>query len=179
MCAFRLKQTTLECPERLAATLTPTLTPDILTIQHSSTYETGLSDHHHMITTFMRAHLVRLQPKRIMYRSYKNFNESLFLEDIQNTGFYCDSEDPNMFYESLVQKFKKIVDKHAPFKQKTLRDNQAPFMNKNLRKAIYTRSRLKNNFNKKPTSAATISHVKPPLVWRRRASTGTNLLEIY
>ena len=45
--------------------------------QHSSTYETGLSDHHHMITTFMRAHLVRLQPKRITYRSYKNFTESL------------------------------------------------------------------------------------------------------
>ena len=30
--------------------------------------ETGLSDHHHMITTFMRSHLVRLQPKQISYR---------------------------------------------------------------------------------------------------------------
>ena len=87
----------------------------------------------------MGAHLVRLQPKRIMYRSYKNFNESLFLEDIQNTDFNCD-------IESFVQKFKKIVDKHAPLKQKTLLGNQAPFMNKNLRKAICTRSRLKNNF---------------------------------
>ena len=44
-----------------------------------------------------------------------------------------------------------IIDKHAPLKQKTLRGNEAPFMNKNLRKAIYTRSRLKNRYNKNPT----------------------------
>ena len=118
--------------------------------QHSLTYETGLSDHHHMIITFMRAHLVRLQPKMVTYRSYKRFTESLFLKDIQNTNFDCDSEYPNIFYESLVQKFKKIVDKHAPLKQKTLRGNQAPFMNKHLRKAIYTRSRLKTTSIKIP-----------------------------
>ena len=37
--------------------------------QHSLTYETGISNHHHMITTVMRSHLVRLQHKQISYRS--------------------------------------------------------------------------------------------------------------
>ena len=50
----------------------------------------------------MRARLARLQPKTETYRSYKNFTESLFLEDIQNTDCDCDSDDPNIFYESLV-----------------------------------------------------------------------------
>ena len=36
--------------------------------QHSLTYETGLSDHDHMTPTFMRTHLVRLQPKRILQK---------------------------------------------------------------------------------------------------------------
>ena len=37
------------------------------------------------------------------------------------------------------------------FKKKVVRGNQAPFVNKEMRKAIYTRSRLKNNFWKKST----------------------------
>ena len=108
----------------------------------------------------MRSHLVGLQPKQITYRSYKNLDESLFLKDVQNLDFSCDSENPNVFYESLVQKFQKIIDKHAPPKQKTVRGNQAPFMNKTLRKAIYTRSRFKNNLNKNPTDDNKIKYKK-------------------
>ena len=119
--------------------------------QHTLTCETGLSDHHHMITTFLRSHLVRLKPKKIFYRSYKRFDESMFLEDVKNVNFVCDTEDPDLNYENLINGFCSIIDKHAPLKQKTLRGNEAPFMNKNLRKAIYTRSRLKNRYNKNPT----------------------------
>ena len=119
--------------------------------QHTLTCETGLSDHHHMITTFLRLHLVRLKPKKIFYRSYKRFDESMFLEDVKNVNFVCDTEDPDLNYENLINGFCSIIDKHAPLKQKTLRGNEAPFMNKNLRKAIYTRSRLKNRYNKNPT----------------------------
>ena len=32
-----------------------------------------------------------------------------------------------------------------------LRSNQAPFSTKELRKEIYTRSKLKNNYNRNPT----------------------------
>ena len=33
----------------------------------------------------------------------------------------------------------------------TLRGNQAPFLPKDLRKEIYTRSKLKNKYNRSPT----------------------------
>ena len=52
------------------------------------------------------------------------------------------------------------MEEHAPLKQKTLRGNQAPFMNKNLRKSIYTRSRLKNNFNKNSTNENKVRYKK-------------------
>ena len=40
---------------------------------------------------------------------------------------------------------------HAPLKKKTLRGNQAPFLSKEPRKEIYTRSKLKNKYNRNPT----------------------------
>ena len=93
-------------------------------------------------------HLVRLQPKKIFYRKYKFFDETAFLADVEAENFDCNTDDPELNYENISQVFRTIIDKHAPLKQKTLRGNEAPFMNKELRKAIYTRSRLKNKYNK-------------------------------
>ncbi|XP_057296307.1 uncharacterized protein LOC130625272 [Hydractinia symbiolongicarpus] len=118
---------------------------------NSKSFETGLSDHHHMISTFMKTFLVRLKSKEISYRCFKKFDEQVFLEEVRSTDFCCDNIDPNESYENLVLKFRNIIDKHAPIKIKLVRGNEAPFMNKKLRKAIYTRSRLKNNFNKNRT----------------------------
>ena len=43
------------------------------------------------------------------------------------------------------------MEKHAPLKKKIVRGNHAPCITKDLRKAIYTRSRLKNKFLKNPS----------------------------
>ena len=51
-------------------------------------------------------------------------------------------------YDAFTDVFRKIVDKHAPMKTKKVRGTQAPFVTKELRKAIMTRSRLKNKYNK-------------------------------
>ncbi|XP_057293820.1 uncharacterized protein LOC130622382 [Hydractinia symbiolongicarpus] len=118
---------------------------------NSKSFETGLSDHQHMISTFMKTFLVRLKSKEISYRCFKKFDEQVFLEEVRSTDFCCDNIDPNESYENLVLKVRNIIVKHAPIKIKLVRGNKAPFMNKKLRKAIYTRSRLKNNFNKNRT----------------------------
>ena len=110
--------------------------------------ETGLSDFHKLISTFLRSHFTRLNPKAICYRNYKKFNEQKFLEHVENTNFCFNSDDPNDNYELITDLFSKIVNKHAPRKKKFLRDNQEPFMNKELHKAIYDTSRLKNRFCK-------------------------------
>ena len=77
--------------------------------QYSLTTETGLSDHHKMITTFMRSNFVRLQPKQISYRNFKTFNESLFLADVQNIDFNCHSDNADVIYDSLADNFQKSL----------------------------------------------------------------------
>ena len=62
--------------------------------------------------------------KNITYRSFKRFNKSLFLSNLQYIKFNCDSDDPDQIYTNLVHNFRKIVDKHVPLKQKTVTGNE-------------------------------------------------------
>ena len=51
--------------------------------QATSVFETGLSDCHGLVATTMRAHVPRLRPKIIKYRSYKNFDPEIFREEVK------------------------------------------------------------------------------------------------
>ena len=90
-------------------------------------------------------------PKIVFYRNYKHFEYSRFLENLNRTDFSLDTGDPNKNYNFITNKFLNVVNRHAPLKTKTLRGNQAPFLNKELRKEIYTRSKLKNKYNRNLT----------------------------
>ena len=46
----------------------------------------------------------------------------------------------------------KVLEAHAPVKEKYIRYNQGPFMTNDLRKAIMNRSRLLNKFREKNTN---------------------------
>ena len=46
----------------------------------------------------------------------------------------------------------KVLDIHAPFKQKYVRGNDQPFMTKSLCKAIMVHTKLKNIYDRLPTS---------------------------
>ena len=52
-------------------------------------------------------------------------------------------------YSQFEKAFVTVLDNHVPLKKKQLRFNHSPFMTKALRKAIMTRSRFKNIYNKK------------------------------
>ena len=45
--------------------------------------ETGLSDHHCMISTFLRSHYENLPPKNFFYRKTTNLNKEVFINDIK------------------------------------------------------------------------------------------------
>ena len=90
------------------------------------------------------------------YRDYEYFDPEAFINDIKdaNLGAIVSlSDDPNTVYSDFCAHFKSILDLHAPLKSKTLWGNQASFMSKDLSKAIMTRSRLKNKFNRQKTKA--------------------------
>ena len=152
-----IKQTTCFTPTATH----PSLIDIILTnrpryFQSSVAIETGLSDHHKMVLTVLKCHFVRLQPTTIHYRDYKYFDPEAFINDVKDASLDAIVsllDDPNSVYSDFCAHFKSILDLHAPLKSKTLRGNQAPFMSKDLSRAIMTRSRLKNKFNRQKTKA--------------------------
>ena len=152
-----IKQTTCFTPTATH----PSLIDIILTnrprsFQSSVAIETGLSDHHKMVLTVLKCHFVRLQPTTIHYRDYKYFDPEAFINEIKDANLDAIvslSDDPNSVYSDFCAHFKSILDLHVPLKSKTLQGNQAPFMSKGLSKAIMTRSRLKNKFNRQKTKA--------------------------
>ena len=130
--------------------------------QFTSVTETGLSDYHRLITTFIKSHFSRLKPKIIHYRNFKRFDEQKFIADARNVDFSFETDYPNENYSALTNTFSLIVEKHAPLKKKIVRENHAPFITEDLRKSIYKRSKLRNKFIKNPTE------VKEKLYKRQR-----------
>ena len=77
---------------------------------------------------FLRSTFCQLKPKKIYYRNFKDFNEKNFLEEVKNTDFRFNSDNPNENYEVITNVFSNIVEKHAPIKTKFLRGNHALFV---------------------------------------------------
>ena len=96
----------------------------------------------------LRAHIKKLEPKKICFRNFKNFIETDFLNDLNRINFnYNHNIDPDILYNDFLKKFEYTLSMHAPLKTKFLRGNNAQFMTKEFSKAIMKRSRLKNIFN--------------------------------
>ena len=114
----------------------------------TSTYETGISDHHHMVYTILKTCFQNTEPKLLNYRDIKRFSPQAFKEDLSEALIDCGDS-----YDKFEYIFTSKLNKHAPKKRKWVRGNHKPYINKELRKAIMKRSRLKNKANKtkKPT----------------------------
>ena len=57
--------------------------------------ETGISDVHLLVSTFMKAQTVCLKPQKIACSNYKHFDEHIFLEDPQSVEFSPNSDCRN------------------------------------------------------------------------------------
>ena len=74
--------------------------------QKTCTTETGVSDYHKCISTFFKSHYSKLKPKVIYY---KNFDESLFLSDLEKTTFSGNSYCPNENYPHITENFQNML----------------------------------------------------------------------
>ena len=110
------------------------------------TIETGISDHHLMIYGMLKATYSRLPPKEFIYRSYKNFDLNVFLDDLSNK--LAENVTSKQNYKCFQQTYEKVLEIHAPCKKKVIRGNSKPHVTKTLRKEIMRRSQLKNVANK-------------------------------
>ena len=48
----------------------------------SSKFESGLSNHHNLVYFMLKATFKKEDPKRLIYRDYKNFNNKYFQNDL-------------------------------------------------------------------------------------------------
>ena len=109
----------------------------------TSTYETGISGHHHMVYTILNSCFQNTEPKLLNYRYFKRFLLQAFEEDLSEALIDCGDS-----YDKFEYIFTSKLNKHAPKKRKWVRGNHKPHVNKELRKAIMKRSRLKSKTNK-------------------------------
>ena len=92
----------------------------------------------------LKSTFTKLPPKKIVYRSFKNFSEESFADELtEKLG-----QVPSANFSSLHEVIVCTVNKHAPNKIRVVRGNHKPHINKALGKAIMKRSRLKNRANK-------------------------------
>ena len=112
--------------------------------QKSNTFETGVSDHHHLIYTMLKSRYIREPPKMVRYRNYRNFSSTKFETDLVSAL----SETQTGDFSSFTKTIEDVLNTHAPYKSKVLRGNHKPHITKAMRKAIMLRSFYKNRFNK-------------------------------
>ena len=105
---------------------------------------TGISDFHKLTAVSLKSQILKATPKIKTYRNYKTFDENRFNEDLKSKLDSIEKLDYPLF-ESI---FIDVLNTHAPVTTKKVRANNHQFMTKALRKAIMTRSRLKNAYLK-------------------------------
>ena len=91
---------------------------------HTQNFNTGISDCHHLIGTFIKANLPPTKRSTTLCRSYKNFQIESFLEDLNNIdlpGAGIDSTTVNEKFNNFENAFVQIADKHAPWKKRQVR----------------------------------------------------------
>ena len=108
--------------------------------QNTNAISTGISDCHKMIVTVLKTTFQKAKPKEIVYRSYKNYNEYAFRNDLSHVLAGCQN------YTKLEVGSLEVLNAHAPLKKRLVCANEVSYMTKALRKAIANRSRLENKY---------------------------------
>ena len=78
----------------------------------TGTHETGLSDHHKMVYSFLRKTSAKGKPKTICYRCFKNFEQNKFNEEFKKRILIDQS------FEAFLEIFQSTLDRFAHYKYK-------------------------------------------------------------
>ena len=120
----------------------------------SKTFESGLWDHHKLVSTIMKSGRFSGPPRKNINRSYKIFDFECFNIALKTKLDCIKGPAYNEFGEELFS----VLNIHAPVNIKILRHNNSAFVTKDLSKAIMKRCRLKNLFNKQRTQENWVSY---------------------
>ena len=89
-----------------------------------------------MSLTVMKVFNKKQSPNIIRYRSYHNFNNEIFINEVENNVLKKYSHKSNIEFGIFKNEVDHILEKHAPIKKRHIRANQAPFIDKTISKHI-------------------------------------------
>ena len=109
-----------------------------------------ISDFHSMICVATKAHVPKLQPRTFKYRSYRNFDNDAFLNELSLIPYHVidvfdEIDDSYWIWHELTL---QIVNEHAPIKNKTIKAHGVPYMNGELRRNINIKNMLKRRYER-------------------------------
>ena len=93
--------------------------------KQTSTFETGLSDDHHLIYSMLKTTFKTEESKHFIFRDYKNFDNTSFQMDLESKLNNCPKK-----YGIFEKIFEIALNAHAPKKTKFLRGNQKSHVDK-------------------------------------------------
>ena len=120
------------------------LTNRKFSFKNSTSFETDLSHHYHLIYSMLKTAFHKEEPKTLINRDYKTFS----LETFSSELFLKLESQENNDWQTFEKIFVDTLNNQAPKKSKIFRGNQKPHINKILGNAIMKRSKLKNKANK-------------------------------
>ena len=98
----------------------------------------GISDWHNMIGVAIRGAAARVDTQSTKYRSYKNFDQGAFNNDIGRIPFHAAYafEDVDEMVWANEKLLSEVIDQHAKNKERKLKAKKPAFVNGELRRAI-------------------------------------------
>ena len=111
----------------------------------------GISDHC-LIFLAYSLKKPKFKPKMVTKRDFRNFNENLFVKEMENAPWgnvlavdENDIENKVTIFENI---HRDIIDKHAPFRTFRVTRPASPWLNDDIRKLMDNRDKYKNKFNR-------------------------------
>ena len=95
-------------------------------LMKAQSFETGFSDHHHLIYTILKTTYSKVPPKKLVYRNYKKWSEERFVLDLMRNL----QSMPTVSYTNFETALENALEANAPKKTKFVRANNKPHVNK-------------------------------------------------
>ena len=109
-------------------------------IKHTMTLELGISDHK-LVNACLMTKIKRPPPKIVKARSYKHFDQSKFVKDIEEAPWSAGAtfDDVDDCYQTWLELFNGICDRHAPYKEIKIRRKTLPWITPQIRHKMNVR----------------------------------------
>ena len=116
----------------------------------SGVFTTGFSDHDLIYGVRKVSSRINREPKIIKSRQLKNYDPTKFRKELQQVDWesIIELNDVNAMSLEWEKEFIRVLDKHAPIRQRKVRNSYAPYIDKELKHKMFMRDFYKKRFSK-------------------------------